>query len=99
MAQRESVLSKRIAAELKKQLGFDLFVFKVWGSAHMMAGLPDLIGCYRGRFFGLEVKHPETRSNQSERQLLVQGWIRQAVGLSEVVTSPKEAVDALRTLD
>lgn len=103
MTQRESRLSKRISDVLRETYGFDLFVFKVWGSTHMMAGLPDLIGCVQGLFFGFEVKHPETRSNTSERQELVHGWIRRAGGICGVVTSPTEAIvmidDALRARD
>lgn len=34
------------------------FVFKVWGNEKMMAGLPDIIGCYRGQFIAVETKMP-----------------------------------------
>jgi hypothetical protein len=64
----------------------------------MMAGLPDLIGCYRGRFFALEVKRPEQRGNTSRRQEYVMGLISRAGGLAQVVTSPAEAVEALKIL-
>lgn len=95
MVQRESRLSKRISDVLREQHRFNLFVFKVWGSAHMMAGLPDLIGCVQGLFFGLEVKHPETRGDVSPRQEFVHGLIRQAGGIVAVVTTPQEALDAI----
>jgi len=32
------------------------------------AGVPDLIGCYEGVFFAIEVKTPETRGNVSKLQ-------------------------------
>lgn len=95
MAQRESKLSRDIRRAIQGEYGFDVFVFKVWGSEHMMAGLPDLIGCIRGRFFGLEVKHPETRGDVSARQDFVGGQILAAGGLWAVVTSPREALSAL----
>jgi hypothetical protein len=91
-------LSKRISEAIKGKYGFGCFIFKVWGSEHMMAGLPDLIGCLHGRFFALEVKHPETRGDTSRRQEFVHGLIRGAGGLCEVVTSPAEALSLLNDL-
>ena len=71
------------------------FCFKVWGSEHMMAGLPDIIGCYQGKFFALEVKNPDNRGGTSGRQEYVMGKIRQAGGISQVVCTPQEALEAL----
>lgn len=72
------------------------FCFKIWGSEHMMAGLPDVIGCYKGRFFALEVKNPETRSNVSERQSFVMSRIVKAGGITQVVVTKEEALQVLR---
>jgi hypothetical protein len=82
-------------AELKQEWPA-IFVFKVWGSEHMMAGLPDLLGCLQGSFFGLEVKLPASRMNVSQRQEYVGGLIRRAGGIWWVVTSPAEAIASLR---
>lgn len=98
MAQREARLSRTIIAALKQRFGFDVFCFKVWGSEHQFAGLPDILGCLRGRFFGLEVKLPESRSNVSPRQQLVHEFIANAGGLAVVVCSPTEAIAALEKL-
>lgn len=98
MAQRESKLSKDIRVAIQNHYGPRVFVFKVWGSEHMMAGLPDLIGCIGGKFFGLEVKHPETRGVLSERQKYVGELIRGAGGYWAVVTNPREALSALNDL-
>lgn len=32
------------------------------------SGVPDLIGCYEGRFFAIEAKTPATRNNVSKLQ-------------------------------
>lgn len=32
------------------------------------SGVPDIIGCYEGQFFGIEVKTPATRGNVSKLQ-------------------------------
>lgn len=92
MAQRESRLSRVIQTSLRSH---GAFVFKVWGSEMMMAGLPDLIGCYQGRFFGLETKMPEKRSNTSAVQELIMAKIRKAGGISQVICSAEEALNAL----
>lgn len=72
------------------------FVFKVHGSEHMMAGLPDLICCAEGLFFGLETKMPHTRDDTSPRQEYVHSLINAAGGVAVVVTSPAEAVEVVR---
>jgi hypothetical protein len=98
MAQRESRLSRKIQQAIKIRYGPRIFVFKVWGSEHMMAGLPDLIGCLRGKFFGLEVKLPESRGDVSIRQEYVAQLIEGAGGLWGVVTTPQEALSTLDQL-
>lgn len=71
------------------------FCFKVWGSEHMMAGLPDIIGCHQGRFFAFEVKNPDNRSGTSPRQEYVMGLIRAAGGISQVICTLQEACQVL----
>lgn len=93
MTQRESRLSRTIANKLKDEHKADLFVFKVWGSEHMMAGLPDLIGCYKGTFFAFETKTAEGKA--SRRQEYVMGLIKRAGGIVAVVRSVADALDAL----
>lgn len=92
MAQRESRLSRDIMTTLRAR---GAFCFKVWGSEHMMVGLPDIIGCYKGKFFAFETKTPDKRSNTSARQVYVMNKIRQAGGVAQVVCTMKEAIDAL----
>lgn len=89
MAQRESKLSRKIQDALRAE-GY--FVFKVHGSEHMMAGLPDLIVCVDGRFVGLEVKLPASREHVSVVQELRHRQIRDAGGVARVVCSVEEAV-------
>lgn len=93
MAQPEAKLSRKIMDALRAQ---GWFCFKVHGSEHMMAGLPDIICCAGGRFFGLETKMPHTRGNTSARQEYVHELIRGADGIAQVVTSPEEAVRLIK---
>ena len=96
MTQKESGLSRKIALALRVE---GAFVFKVWGSEYMMAGLPDLIGCYKGQFFAFETKLPEKRRNVSLVQQRVMAKIRNAGGYTQVVCTVPEAVVALHTMD
>ncbi len=68
------------------------FFFKIHGSAQMMAGLPDLIGCYHGWFIGIEVKQPGQKP--TERQVFVHSMIKRAGGTVIVATS----VDCVREM-
>lgn len=96
MAQRESKRSRQILKMLRARGGF---WFKVHGSEYMMAGLPDIIGCYRGFFVGFEVKHPETRDNTSPRQEYVLSKIQSAGGFATVVCTKEEAYTMLDAID
>jgi hypothetical protein len=96
MTQPEARLQRKIQDALR-DLG--AFVFKVHGGPTMMAGLPDLIVCYRGWFIGMEVKMPERRDNVSPIQLHVHEKIRAAQGEACVVTSVAEALSELERLD
>lgn len=92
MTQRESKLSRNIMDRLR--VG-GAFCFKIHGSEFMMVGLPDIIGVYKGLFFGFETKLPSERDNTSVMQDRVMAKIRKAGGLSQVVCSPGEAEQAL----
>lgn len=93
--QPEARISRAILAELKKA---GVFAFKVHGSLHMMAGLPDIIACVDGFYLGLETKTPDKRKNTSERQKYVHGLIGDAGGLVEVVCSVPEAMAAVNRI-
>jgi Holliday junction resolvase len=91
--QPESRLSRKIMDKLREQ---GIFCFKIHGGPTMMAGLPDIIACVDGRFYGLETKMPQQRDNISVRQQYVHDQIRQAHGLVAVVCSPQEALDFIK---
>lgn len=89
MSQPESKLSRKIMDAVRLE---GHFCFKVHGSEFMMAGLPDIIVCARGKFIGLETKMPNDRENVSPRQRLVHSMIENAEGVTAVVCSPAEAL-------
>lgn len=93
MTQAESKLSRKIMDALRAD---GHFCFKVHGSEFMMAGLPDIVVCAKGRFIGLETKLPSTRGNVSPRQAYVHSLIERSEGVAEVVCSPAEALRVVR---
>lgn len=93
---KESDLVKRVIKALRGRGGF---WFKLHGGAFQMAGLPDIVGCYRGRFVAFEVKLPSKRNNVSKRQRLILRRIRHAKGTAAVVWSARGALDTLVRVD
>lgn len=55
MTQPEARIGKKIREFLESE---GAYVFKIHGSPTMRAGLPDLIVCFDGNFWGIEVKQP-----------------------------------------
>ncbi len=90
----------RIVASIKKELkARGAFTFKVHGNEHMMAGLPDLVVCYRGLFIGFEVKTPVGVVSAVQEYVHKQIRSPGADGIVEVVTSAAEAVAVLNAVD
>ena len=91
MAQGESKLSRKIIRELERR---GVFCFKVHGGPYMMAGLPDIIACVDGKFYGFETKMPDG-GNATPIQEFVHSKIRQAGGQAHVVRSVAEVLELL----
>ena len=83
---------------MKKKLAqtFGGFWVKIHGGLFQLAGLPDLIGCVRGRFIGIEVKKPGKRGTLTERQAHILGLITKAGGLAFVTDSVADAVKRVK---
>jgi hypothetical protein len=70
---------------------------KIHGSASQTSGIPDIIGCYRGRFVGLEVK--VDRRELSLRQEVTISRIREQEGYSRVIRSTMDASAVVDEID
>ena len=79
--QPEAKIGRKIRQFLESE---GAFVFKVHGGPQMLAGLPDLIVCYEGNFWGVEVKQPGQKP--TARQLYVHSLIEKAGGAVIVAT-------------
>ena len=87
----EADLVKKIMTKLEKGPG-GIWI-KVSAGPFQVAGLPDIIGCYKGLFFGLEVKLPGKENTLTKIQ---QFWIRKIVeagGIAHMVTSVEQALE------
>lgn len=96
MSQPEARLGSEIRRECIKR---GAFAFKVHGGPTMMAGLPDLIMCYRGQFIGMEIKVPDPSSQPSKIQRRRIAEIRESGGRAYVVRSVASAMRILDAVD
>ncbi len=89
----EQQIQKKIITYLESQ---GCYVVKVISASK--AGVPDILGCYEGVFFGIEVKTPNTADNVSKLQEYNLDCIREADGYSLVAWSVEQVEDFIRGL-
>lgn len=92
MAQPEARLSRKIVVRLR---ALGAFVTKVHGGPMQTGGLPDIAGCYKKRFFGIEVKMPGREGTLTPRQAAKLQAIQDAGGRVGVATSVFEAIEIM----
>lgn len=92
----ESVLTKKIARALRDS---GAWAVKTHGDPRQRRGLPDLMGCYRGVMFGLEVKLPGKERTLTEIQKQTLMEIKRAGGLAFMITTVDQALKVLRHID
>ena len=84
--------------ELKDLEGKAKEAYRVKIEAASVAGVPDILVCYKAMFIGIEVKKSKS-SQPTELQLENINMIRQAGGLADVVSSLPEVDWLLRCVD
>lgn len=74
---------------VKKRLGEIPGLYHFTKEALAIRGIPDLIGCYKGRFFALELKRSSKEAAKKTGRIALQrytlGLIRKAGGYAEIV--------------
>lgn len=83
MADTPETKFKKAAAKLFATYGRDLWWFKVLGGESQKAGVPDCVGCLRGKFFAPELKVAPNKP--SEKQLYEIEKIQAAGGAADVI--------------
>jgi hypothetical protein len=90
---RESDLQKAIAKRLNSYCG--CFFVRIHGGPYQRIGLPDVVGLYRGTFFGLEIKMPGKERNLTDIQRATLKHINDAGGVGEMITSVEQAEEVV----
>ena len=88
---RESSVKDAVQRYLKS-LGKDCWHFKTHGSIYGILGLPDIIGVYKGRFFGVELKRP------GEKPRKIQGVVMKAIARAGGVVGVATSKDEMREI-
>ena len=93
------MLEKEIVAQIMRYLKTlpCCFAWKTHGGMYGVAGLPDVICCYHGRFVGLEVKTPSGKLTKLQEATLHR--IQAAKGHAFKVTSVDEVKEILQKLN
>lgn len=91
----ETRLVKKIIAALKQR---GAWAKKKHGTRYAR-GWPDILGCYKGEFFALEVKTPQNRAGMTDQQKKTLRDIKRAGGYVAEVRSVKEALAVLDRID
>lgn len=89
----EQEIQKKIITYLESQ---GCYIVKVISAAK--SGVPDIIGCYEGVFFGIEVKTPTTRNRVSKLQEYNLDKIQEAGGHSLVAWELSQVEDFIQGL-
>lgn len=88
---REAEIVKKILKYLKKLEG--CFCWKEHGGMYGRAGIPDIICCYFGHFFGFEVKTVTGQATDLQKATMKK--INQAGGTAVIVRSLEEVKSVL----
>ena len=91
----EKAVVKKILAACNSRGGY---FFKIHGSPFQKKGISDILGVYRGRFIGLEVKKDE-KGEATELQKDFLRKVRRAGGVARLIHSVEEAEAILDRID
>lgn len=91
----ETAVQKEVLQALRKHGGF---WWKDAAGPYQQQGIPDIIGCYRGVFVGVEVKRPLLGKPTPMQQQTLEK-IRQAGGYAYIATSARDAETLLSVID
>jgi Holliday junction resolvase len=89
----EQQIQKKITNYLESR---GCYVVKVVSATK--SGVPDILGCYDGVFFGIEVKTPKTRNNVSKLQEYNLDKIRESGGHSIVAWEVEQVEEFINGL-
>lgn len=91
----EKVVVNNALKRLRSKGGFWV---KIHGDPRQQAGLPDIIGCYHGRYVSFEVKR-DAAGKPTDLQAYTMKRIRTEGGVSVLIHTPEQALRILERLD
>lgn len=91
----ETALVRRIRRELERR---GAWTVKIHGGPMQESGIPDIVGCYRGRFLGLEVKRPDGDRPSGLQRYMIEK-VTTAGGFACAVRTVEEALAVLDKID
>lgn len=91
----EGQVKNEILKSLRKNFPSGVW-YKIHGSLYQERGLPDILGCYKSVFYGIEIKAPGKENNVTEYQAYQIKRIREAGGISGVTSSAKTVVEIIK---
>lgn len=94
----ETELSVAVLKEIRETYKQDIFIYKTHGNMFTMEGIPDLEGCFQGRYFAMELKLPSRKNTLSAEQKARIRQIRRAGGIAFRVTQVEEAIEIIRRI-
>ena len=87
----------KVKAEIKKVLvEFGCWYFMPMMNGYGRSGIPDFVGCYKGRFFGIEAKGPDGKTTPNQDRELAA--IMQADGFTVVARSGADVRELLHAI-
>lgn len=87
----EATLVRRILTKLKSEYPHGIW-YKIHTGPFQERGVPDIVGCLRGRFIAFEVKTPQAKRGVTNYQQIQLDRINSAEGRATVVRSVKEVM-------
>ena len=90
----ETKVVRKCIAFLEKN--YPGFYFKTHGGLYQRAGLPDILGVYKGRFIGIEIKCPGKENTLTDLQKKTLDKISRSGGVAFMATSPEQLDQILK---
>jgi hypothetical protein len=90
----EALLTKSIR-QLLNSVG--IFAWKEWGGPMSTPGVPDIIGCFKGRLIGIEIKSEKGIVSEYQKEFIDN--INRAGGLAFVARSLEDVIEGLGLQD
>ena len=90
----ESKLQTKLIYVLKKTFGEHIWFSKI--SDRYNRGIPDIVGCINGKFFGLELK--ATKGKPTLLQMYTMDKINEAGGKACIVRTVAEGLETIKSI-